>query len=118
MYFGAINEMPEYFASNGVDIPESVNPAERMIDIVSESDRDWAEVWLSSEHAAARAKELEELKEASKGKAVETDDDRFEYASTTWIQLRLVTKRASVQVSRCAPQRDLRAVVEEYRLCD
>ena len=102
VYFGAIDDLSDYFSSNGVEIPESVNPAERMIDIVSgdlSKDRDWAEIWNSSPNAKARINELEELKKATLGKKVESEDDKYEYAATTGTQLRLVTKRASVQVS-------------------
>lgn len=84
-------------------MPDDVNPAERMIDIVSgdlSKGRDWAQVWLDSEERTQRMKELEELKTSSQGQRHETPDDEYEYASTTWTQLRLVTKRASIQLYR------------------
>ncbi len=73
-----------------------------MIDIVSgdlAKGHDWAETWNASPNAAARIKELEELKSANSGRTVENEDDKYEYASTNWMQLRLVTKRATIQVS-------------------
>ncbi len=73
-----------------------------MIDIVSgdlAKGRDWAEIWRNSPNAKARSEELEELKKETSGKKLERDDDRFEYASTVGTQLKLVTKRATVQVS-------------------
>ena len=102
MYFGAIDNLNGYFANNNIRIPKGVNPAEFMIDVVSgdlSKGRDWAEVWRGSENCKAMGKELEDLKAAWKGKNVESKDDQYEYASTSAMQLRLVTKRASVQVS-------------------
>jgi hypothetical protein len=61
--------------------------------------RDWAEVWLKSENHAAVVKELDRLKKSSKDKKIEDlEEDKYEFASTTAAQLRLVTQRASVQV--------------------
>ena len=84
-------------------MPKDVNPAERMIDIVSgdlSKGKDWAKIWLESEECKARAKDLEELKKSTEGEQHESEDDKYEYASTTSAQLRLVTKRASVQLWR------------------
>lgn len=102
VYFGAVDELSEYFSKAGVEIPKDVNPAERMIDIVSgdlSKDRDWAEVWNESDECSERKKELGELKN-KKSDAEEREDDKYEYASTTAAQLRLVTKRASIQLWR------------------
>lgn len=100
---GAVDDLKDYFSKQGVDIPREVNPAERMIDIVSgdlSKGRDWAQIWLDSEECKARAAELEELKKSGEGKQHESEDDKYEYASTTGTQLRLVTKRASIQLWR------------------
>jgi len=73
-----------------------------MIDVVSgdlSKGKDWAKVWAESDENKARMDELESLKKENQDKERESKDDKYEYASTTAMQLRLVTKRASVQVS-------------------
>ncbi|KAE8538371.1 hypothetical protein D1P53_004724 [Cryptococcus gattii VGV] len=102
VYFGAISELTNYFEKHGVTIPKDVNPAEEMIDIVSGSrsnGRDWAQVWVESDECKERLRELEELNEA--GVNVTTlEGDEYEFASTNMTQLKLVTKRASIQLWR------------------
>jgi ABC-type multidrug transport system ATPase subunit len=106
VYFGAIDQLNDYFSKNGIEIPKDVNPAERMIDVVSGSlskGKDWAEIWLNSEESKERLKELEELKKegsSDEHKERAAEEDQFEYASTTVSQLKLVTKRASIQLWR------------------
>lgn len=102
VYFGEVAKLSEYFEKNGAKIPKDVNPAERMIDIVSgdlSKERNWADVWKNSDESKERLKETEELMQP-KGNQEENEDDKFEYASTTAMQLKLVTKRASVQLYR------------------
>jgi len=102
VYFGEVAKLSEYFEKNGAKIPKDVNPAERMIDIVSgdlSKERNWADVWKNSDESKERLKETEELMQP-KGNQQENEDDKFEYASTTAMQLKLVTKRASVQLYR------------------
>jgi ATP-binding cassette subfamily G (WHITE) protein 2 (SNQ2) len=103
VYFGAIDQLSEYFSNKGVDIPKDVNPAERMIDIVSgdlSKGRDWADEWNNSEECKARFAELEQLKKENEGRNDESEDDKYQYASTAGMQLKLVTQRASVQLWR------------------
>jgi uncharacterized protein YhaN len=77
-----------------------------MIDVVSGSlskGKDWAEICLNSEESKERLKELEELKKegsSDEHKERAAEEDQFEYASTTVSQLKLVTKRASIQLWR------------------
>ena len=102
VYFGEVDKLSDYFSKNGVDMPKDINPAERMIDIVSgdlSKDKDWADVWKNSDESKERLKETEEFMQP-KGEQKENEDDKFEYASTTTMQLKLVTKRASVQLYR------------------
>ncbi|WVQ84782.1 hypothetical protein IAT38_006939 [Cryptococcus sp. DSM 104549] len=103
VYFGAVSELSNYFDKHGVTIPRDVNPAERMIDIVSgdlSKGHDWAQVWLDSSECADRARELEELKAEGEKQNIMIEGDEYEYASTNMAQLVLVTKRASVQLWR------------------
>lgn len=85
-------------------MPKDVNPAERMIDIVSgelSKGRDWAEVWSKSDESKARFEEIDKLnKDAEGNERQHAEDDKYEYASTTRAQLRLVTKRATIQLWR------------------
>jgi ATP-binding cassette subfamily G (WHITE) protein 2 (SNQ2) len=126
VYFGAIDHLSDYFSGNEVRIPKNKNPAEFMIDVVSgdlSKGRDWAKVWLESEECSTMMKEIDSLKEEYKGKKMEErEDDGHEYASTKSAQLRLVTKRATVQVSLSQGGVETvayeRVVVEEYRVCD
>jgi hypothetical protein len=102
VYFGEIAQLSDYFDTNGVKIPKETNPAEFMIDVVSgdlSKGRDWAQVWLDSENNRAMMSELEKLEKDTTG-GEEREDDAHEYASTTMTQLKLVTKRASVQLYR------------------
>ncbi|WWC95636.1 hypothetical protein V866_002501 [Kwoniella sp. B9012] len=103
VYFGAIDEMNSYFERNGVSMPKEINPAERMIDIVSgdlSQGRDWAQIWLDSQEFKDRLDELEELKEDSSKVDIQIEGEHYEYASPAWLQLKLVSKRASIQLWR------------------
>ncbi|OWZ67668.1 hypothetical protein AYX14_01471 [Cryptococcus neoformans] len=103
VYFGAVSELTSYFEKQGVTIPKDVNPAERMIDIVSgdlSKGRDWAQVWLESDECKERARELEKLKEAGANNITIVEGGEYEFASTNMTQLKLVTKRASIQLWR------------------
>lgn len=103
VYFGAIDDLSAYFSDKGVELPKDVNPAERMIDIVSgglSKGRDWAEEWSKSEECKKRFEELEQLKKENEGRDDQSEDDKYQYASTTPTQLKLVLKRASIQLWR------------------
>lgn len=77
-----------------------------MIDVVSgdlAKKHDWAKVWLESEENKEMMKEIEKINGGGEGKEAEDkEDDHYEYASTTRMQFKMVTKRASTQVSRFA----------------
>ena len=102
MYFGSIAHLSDYFASNGVKVPKEKNPAEFMIDVVSgdlDNDKDWSKVWVESDECSTMMSDIESLKkEYSTKEREEVAADKHEYASTTGTQLRLVTKRATIQV--------------------
>jgi len=123
-YFGAVDELPAYFKGHGAKIPKGVNPAEAMIDILQDAPEgtDWADTWDDSDESKKAMETLEKLKEAgSKNEVkhegdgdecarlrrqhlVETQADRdsrsysCRFASTTIMQLKLVTHRATTQV--------------------
>ena len=92
--------MSQYFEVQGVKFPADANPAEYMIDVVSgdrSKERDWAKVWLESDHRIQRMAELEKLNhEAADQPPVE---DEYEFASPFLVQVSIVCERAFVQVS-------------------
>lgn len=101
VYFGEVARLPEYFRSKGVAWPEEKNPAEEMIDIVSGDEsmgRDWAAVWLESEERQKMLVDIDEINATVRPASDEEDD--YEFAATTWTQLRVVTRRACTQIYR------------------
>lgn len=99
---GKIDEMHEYFANEGAVCPKDVNPAEFMIDVVSghfSEDKDWGDIWENSENNQRVTEELDRIKAEFASRPVEfREEDHHEFASTTPTQLRLVLKRATIQV--------------------
>lgn len=74
-----------------------------MIDVVSgdkSRGRDWSEVWLASESRQQMLVDLEKVKLDANAHAYHSEEDTHEFAATTATQLRLVTKRATVQLYR------------------
>lgn len=74
-----------------------------MIDIVSgdmSNDKDWAQVWSDSNMCKQQRRELERIKSSGSEGQGTREDDGDEYASSTATQLKLVTKRASIQLWR------------------
>ncbi|KAM0786354.1 hypothetical protein ACM66B_001825 [Microbotryomycetes sp. NB124-2] len=103
VYFGQRAEMPEYFAEHGFRFPRNVNPAEYMIDIVSGDlgrGQDWNKVWLASKQHDRVVEQLEQLKQQNKHLPSTSLDDSYEFASTNMAQLRVVLRRANVQIFR------------------
>ncbi|KAG9016077.1 hypothetical protein FRB93_011551 [Tulasnella sp. JGI-2019a] len=104
VYFGKIDAMYKYFAREGAKCPKDVNPAEFMIDVVSgdlSNGKDWADIWEASDNNRQVTEELDRMKAECKSAPAEVNaDDDEEFASTTVTQLRLVLKRASIQLWR------------------
>ena len=104
VYFGPTKTLPEYFQRHGVEWPADKNPAEHMIDIVSGDDhtRDWAVEWLNSEERRQMMIDIEQINKSAAASSAHTSDveDDYEFAATAWTQLRVVTKRANVQIYR------------------
>ncbi|KAF7950024.1 hypothetical protein EAE96_007327 [Botrytis aclada] len=107
VYFGDIGEdsktIKEYFARYDAPCPESSNPAEHMIDVVSgtlSKGKDWNEVWLNSPEYEYTVKELDRIIETAAAAPPGTTDDGFEFATPLWQQLKLVTNRMNVSIYR------------------
>ncbi|RAL60548.1 hypothetical protein DID88_009744 [Monilinia fructigena] len=107
VYFGDIGEnsqtIKEYFARYDAPCPESSNPAEHMIDVVSGSlskGKDWHEVWLNSPEYQYTVKELDRIINTAAAAPPGTADDGFEFAMPMWQQIKLVTNRMNVSIYR------------------
>lgn len=107
VYFGDIGDqavtVKDYFGRNDAPCPESANPAEHMIDVVSgtlSQGRDWNQIWLSSPEHDAVSKELDRINFDAAAKPPGTVDDGHEFAMPLWEQIMLVTNRMNVALYR------------------
>lgn len=107
VYFGDIGEnaktIKEYFGRYDAPCPESSNPAEHMIDVVSgalSKGKDWNDVWLNSPEYEYTVKELDRIIETAAAAPPGTSDDGFEFAMPMWQQIKLVTHRMNVSIYR------------------
>jgi ABC-type multidrug transport system ATPase subunit len=107
VYFGPTQTLAAYFSSHGVEWPAEKNPAEFMIDIVSgdvSKGQDWANVWLASDERRKMMEDIASINESESAgdKALVTaaEEESYEFAATAWTQLRVVTRRANVQIYR------------------
>lgn len=105
VYFGDIGKncqtIKDYFGRYGTPCPESSNPAEHMIDVVSGriSQTDWHQVWLESPKYRDTRNELEaSIREASVKGPVE--DDGREYAASPAYQAKIVLRRMNLALFR------------------
>ena len=107
VYFGEIGEkastLKEYFARNDAACPSDANPAEHMIDVVSgnlSKGKNWSEIWRSSPEHEKVNRQLDEIISDAAGKEPGTTDDGFEFATSMWTQIVLVSKRAQRSLYR------------------
>jgi ABC-type multidrug transport system ATPase subunit len=102
VYFGDIGDhaatIKEYFGKNGYPCPPDANPAEYMIDVLSQ--QDWHEVWLQSPENARTMKELDSIIDEAAKIPVETLTDDNEFAMSTLEQTKIVTNRMNVALFR------------------
>jgi ABC-type multidrug transport system ATPase subunit len=97
VYFGDIgyqaSTLKSYFSRYNSDCPPGKNPAEHMIDVVSDRRKDWHQIWLESPEHEAMLAELDRIvKEAALQPANTGNDDR-EFAMPLWDQIVIVTLR-------------------------
>ncbi|KAF7184934.1 ABC multidrug transporter atrF [Pseudocercospora fuligena] len=101
VYFGDIGDnattIREYFARNGAPCPPGKNPAEHMIDVVSDTKRDWSKIWLGSPEHTQMLQHLDEiaLERSRYVTSTATIDQDYEFAMPLWDQIKIVTKRAN-----------------------
>jgi ABC-type multidrug transport system ATPase subunit len=107
VYNGPIGHEAEsvksYFAEKGAPCPDSANPAEHMIDVVSghlAKQCDWNQTWLNSDANKSLMKELEDIEEGALSRPVAYDEQGEEFAASLWEQCKVVCHRNSVSLFR------------------
>ncbi|WPA97531.1 uncharacterized protein RHO25_002141 [Cercospora beticola] len=106
VYFGDIGDdaqvIRDYFGRNGAPCPPGTNPAEHMIDVVTDTSRDWNKVWLESPEHAKMLGELDSLiNTVSRQRSVTAENDiESEFATPLLEQIKVVTIRASKSMWR------------------
>jgi ATP-binding cassette subfamily G (WHITE) protein 2 (SNQ2) len=105
VYFGKIGSnasvIREYFAAHGAPCPMEMNPAEHMINVVSDtSSTNWPEVWLASPERKAMVTELDALSTPSSSCSADKKEEELEFAMPLWDQVKMVTARANTTMWR------------------
>lgn len=107
MYFGDIGEnsraLLDYFESNGArKCDDSENPAEYMLEVASDKERDWFDVWQNSKQAQEVQSELDRVHKDTQDMQVHDDDPSAlnEFAMPFTAQLIAVTVRVFQQYWR------------------
>ncbi|KAJ9095227.1 hypothetical protein QFC20_006704 [Naganishia adeliensis] len=107
VYNGPIGHQAEsvksYFAEKGAPCPDSANPAEHMIDVVSghlAKQQDWNQTWLDSDANKGMMKELHDIEEGALSRPVAYDEQGEEFAASLWEQCKVVCHRNSVSLFR------------------
>lgn len=92
-----------YFAREGAPCPESDNPAEHMIDVVSgplSVERDWYQVWLNSPENSTFMQQLDDIEQDARSKPIAYQDDGQEFAAPLWEQCKIVLRRNQLSLYR------------------
>lgn len=113
VYFGDCGKdastLLSYFAARGAHCPPNANPAEFMLEAIGAGSaprigkRDWADIWRDSEEFTNVKKEIEQLKadRIASNKLDNTAEDKStEYATSRWLQIKLVVKRTTLSFWR------------------
>ncbi|KAL5113816.1 hypothetical protein ACEQ8H_008317 [Pleosporales sp. CAS-2024a] len=106
VYFGDIGDdaktLRDYFGRYDAPCPPGVNPAEHMIDVVASkhSGKDWHQVWLESPEAARMQQELDKMITDAASKPPGTTDDGYEFATSLWTQMKIVSRRSNISLYR------------------
>ncbi|KAG9514537.1 putative Brefeldin A resistance protein, partial [Aureobasidium melanogenum] len=99
-YFGEIGKnasvIRNYFQQRGAPCPEGKNPAEHMIDVISDTTTNWSDIWLDSSEYQAMMSELDRLQDPVHHQEPKQDaDESLEFAMPLWDQIKIVSGRAS-----------------------
>ena len=111
VYFGDIGKdahvLLEYFRKHGAHCPSDANPAEWMLDAIGAGqaprigDRDWGEIWRSSQELANTKEEITRVKaERMQEAGLNTKTDEKEYATPLWHQMKIVNRRTHLSFWR------------------
>lgn len=104
VYFGEIgknaSKVREYFAKNDAPCPTEKNPAEHMIDVVSDESRDWNKIWLESREHSDMLAELDQIVKKRSHADISAIDDGYEFAVSWLEQIKIVTTRANKSLWR------------------
>lgn len=96
VYFGDIGyqaaTLKSYFSRYGADCPQKKNPAEHMIDVVSDRHNDWHQIWLESPEHEAMLVELDQMVTKAALEPANTSNDG-EFAMPLLDQTVIVTLR-------------------------
>ncbi|KAL2836312.1 ABC-2 type transporter-domain-containing protein [Aspergillus pseudoustus] len=97
VYFGDIGHqastLKSYFRRYNADCPPDKNPAEHMIDVVSDRHKDWHKIWLESPQHEAMLVELDRMIDQAASKPAHINNDDGEFAMPLWDQTVIVTRR-------------------------
>lgn len=109
VYFGDIgqnaNTIKEYFGRYGAPCPPEANPAEHMIEVVSENEhpawnQDWNQIWLQSPEHDQLSKDLDRIIAEAAARPSGASDDGHEFAASMWTQVKQVTHRMNISLFR------------------
>lgn len=101
VYFGDIGKdaatIRKYFANHGAPCPPGKNPAEHMIDVVSDTTQDWSGIWKGSREYSQMLHHLDEIVNETKRTVSQCSmiDGDSEFAMPLWDQIKIVTTRAN-----------------------
>lgn len=97
VYFGDIGDhastVKAYFARHNAECPPEKNPAEHMIDVVSDRHRNWHQIWLDSPEYTSMTKEIDRMVDEAAAAEPHTVDDGAEFAMPLWDQTKIVSMR-------------------------
>ncbi|CUS08831.1 unnamed protein product [Tuber aestivum] len=111
VYFGDIGKDAQvllgYFAKHGAHCPPDANPAEWMLDAIGAGhaprigDRDWADIWRSSEELSDIKTMISQMKDERVAEVGSTPPvDEKEYATPVSFQIKEVMKRTNLSFWR------------------
>ena len=104
VYFGEIGDqastLKAYFSRNDATCPPGKNPAEHMIDVVSDRKRDWHQIWLESPEHKDMISELDQITADARKCGPKVIDDDHEFAMPMWDQIKIVTARFNKSMYR------------------
>jgi ABC-type multidrug transport system ATPase subunit len=108
VYFGDIGEnadtLKEYLSHNGAPCPPKANPAEHMIEVVSDGragrGKDWSQIWLQSDEYKKLTTEIDAMVTLAASRPASLEDDGNEFAASMWTQTKLVTQRMNLSLYR------------------